>query len=88
VTDVALKEYLESLIKKLEEKLAAQREGDQRALTLATRAMEHRLAAMNMFRRQILEERGLYVRIDTFKWTMGFLVALLGLVVVLVRVWR
>ena len=88
MTDVALKEYLEGRILALEQKVAAQREGDQRAMELAAGALEARLDSMNLFRNQILEERLLYVRIDTFKWTMGFLVALFGLVVAVAKWWK
>ena len=77
VTDVALKEYLEERIDALRRELAVQRDADQRAIELAHEALQRRLDLMNEFRNQIRDERGEYVRIDTFRWTVGFIVALL-----------
>jgi len=77
VTDVALKEYLEGQIEALRRELAVQREADHRALELAHDALQRRLDQMNEFRNQIRDERGMYVRVDTFRWTVGFIVALL-----------
>lgn len=88
MTDVALKEYLESLIEALDRKMELQREADRRALDLATNSLDHRLDSMNLFRSQILEERTLYVRVDTFKWTVGFIVALVGVALAIMKLWR
>jgi hypothetical protein len=88
MTDVALKEYLESLIEALDRKMELQREADRRAVDLATSSLNHRLDSMNLFRSQILEERALYVRVDTFKWTVGFIVTLVGVVGTMMRLWR
>jgi len=77
VTDVALKEYLEGQIEALRRELSVQRESDQRALELAHEMMQRRLDQMNEFRNQIRDERAQYVRVDTFRWTVGFIVALL-----------
>jgi len=88
VTDVALKEYLEERIDALRRELAVQRDADQRAIELAHEALQRRLDLMNEFRNQIRDERGQYVRIDTFRWTVGFLVALLLLLVSVVALWR
>jgi len=86
VTDVALQAYLEKQIECLRQEVKVQREGDLRALELATSALAVRLESMNLFRQQILEERMLYVRVDTFRWTVGFLVALTGIIVA--AVWK
>jgi len=88
VTDVALKEYLEERIDALRRELAVQRDADQRAIELAHEALQRRLDLMNEFRNQIRDERGEDVRIDTFRWTVGFLVGLLLLIVALVSVLR
>src|SRR5438094_1072824 len=88
VTDVALKEYLEERIEALRREFAVQRESDQRALELAQQALQARLNQMNEFRNQIRDERGEYVRIDTFRWTVGFLVGLLLLIVAVAALWR
>ena len=88
MTDVALKEYLEERIDALRRELAVQRDADQRAIELAHEALQRRLDLMNEFRNQIRDERGEYVRIDTFRWTVGFLVGLLLLIVALVSVLR
>ena len=86
MTDVALQAYLEKQIECLRQEVKVQREGDLRALELATSALAVRLESMNLFRQQILEERMLYVRVDTFRWTVGFLVALTGIIVA--AVWK
>jgi len=88
VTDVALKEYLEERIDALRRELAVQRDADQRAIELAHEALQRRLDLMNEFRNQIRDERNQYVRVDTFRWTVGFLVALLLLLVSVVALFR
>ena len=88
MTDVALKEYLEERIDALRRELAVQRDADQRAIELAHEALQRRLDLMNEFRNQIRDERGLYVRIDTFRWTVGFLVTVLILIVAVAALWR
>jgi hypothetical protein len=88
VTDVALKEYLEGLIEALRREIQLQREGDQRAVDLATDTLSKRLETMNEFRDQIRDERGTYVRVDTFKWTVSFIVLLIGVAVAVVSLVR
>ena len=88
MTDVALKEYLEERIEAVRREFQVQRESDQRALDLAHEGLQRRLDQMNEFRNQIRDERGIYVRVDTFRWTVGFLVALLLLLVSVVALFR
>jgi hypothetical protein len=88
VTDVALKEYLEGLIEALRREIELQRESDQRAIELATNTLSTRLATMNEFRDQIRDERGTYVRVDTFRWTVTFIVLLIGVAVAVIALVR
>jgi len=81
VNDVTLKEYIEEQLQAFRREMAVQRESDQRALDLAYQGLQTRLNMMNEFRDQIRDERGQYVRVDTFRWTVGFLVGFLLLVV-------
>jgi hypothetical protein len=89
MTDVALKEYLEAQITALRRETVQQREADWRALDLARENLALRLEGMNEFRAQIIREREDYVRIDTFRWVIGALLALSPiLAVILARTWH
>lgn len=88
MNDVTLKEYIEEQLQAFRREMAVQRESDQRALDLAHQGLQTRLNMMNEFRDQIRDERGQYVRVDTFRWTVGFLVGLLLLVVSVVALLR
>jgi len=64
MSEVTLREYIESLLEERQKAQNLQWQASQRALEAAEGALRARLEGMNQFRAQILEERALYVRRD------------------------
>ncbi len=88
MSDIEMRAYVESLVDALRREVELQRVADRRALETAERTLLSRLEHMNEFREQILEDRRQYIRVDTFRWTVGFLVSFIVASVALVRLLR
>lgn len=86
--EIALKDYIDAQFEALRRELKLQREADMRAIDLARETLGARLERMNEFRDQMTEERLMYVRIDTFKWTVGFIVSMIIAASTVVKFWR
>jgi len=85
MSDVEMKQYVDSLVDALRREMDQRQEMNSRAVETARSALEARLENMNEFRNQITDERGSYVRLETFQWVIGAVViTLLGTIGALV----
>jgi len=64
MSEVTLREYIESRMEERQKAQDLQWQASQRALEAAEAALRARLEGLQQFRAQILEERALYVRRD------------------------
>lgn len=60
MSDVALKEYLESKLAEMDRRYEVQSKLQDQALTLAKKELEHRLQGMNEFRAQLERQTGTF----------------------------
>lgn len=79
--EVPFRDYLDTCIKGLEDKIDSQAEFikqhfalNELAIKKAEEAMLNRLEGMNEFRAQIREERGDYITKDTVKWLLAIII--------------
>lgn len=64
MTDITLREYVERILDERQRALELQFNSSQREIDAASKALGTRLESMNEFRKQIDEERALYVKRD------------------------
>lgn len=67
---VSLRDYIERIFDEKDTAHLAQLDSAERALSLATESLSHRLESMNQFRKQLEDERIKYVREERFQMVL------------------